>query len=69
LRVFGNTAEKIADDSNTDVETKKRLMDMCISPDEAEKVRDYETTMNLFCGMGIKMYYVACVISRCNRVV
>jgi NTE family protein len=43
---IGNSAEKITDDSKADAATRKQLIDRCMSPGDAEKVRNYETTLS-----------------------
>jgi NTE family protein len=43
---IGSSAGKIAGDSEVDAATRKQLIDICMSPEEAEKVRGYETTLN-----------------------
>jgi NTE family protein len=43
---IGNSAEKITKDSKVDAETKKKLLEFCMSPEQAQKVRYYETTLN-----------------------
>ena len=43
---IGNSAEKIAGNSQVDPETKKQLVDSCMSPEEALKVRQYATTLS-----------------------
>jgi NTE family protein len=43
---IGNSAEKITGDSKVDGETKQRLIDSCMKPEQAAWVRQYETTLN-----------------------
>ena len=43
---IGNSAEKIARNSQVDPETKTKLVECCMSPEQAQKVRHYETTLS-----------------------
>jgi NTE family protein len=42
---IGNSAEKIADDGKVDAETKQRLVNACMSPEDAAFVKNYKTTL------------------------
>jgi NTE family protein len=43
---IGNSAEKIADDSKIDAATKQKLIGSCMSAEQVQAVRKYETTLN-----------------------
>ncbi|MDR2486108.1 MAG: patatin-like phospholipase family protein [Treponema sp.] len=43
---IGNSAEKIASDSKIDEAAKRKLIESCMSPEQAQFVRGYETTLN-----------------------